>query len=150
MTCLNFYLLRCRQSTMPPHRLIPPPYRLNIHSAPLCGKWTNTIASIYSEKTGDDIMSGNVLKFIAIITMLIDHIGAVIIENGILHAQNLEEFSAILATPQGQLIWNADFVVRCIGRLAFPIFCFLLVGGISIYTKCEKICNASGNICPGF
>lgn len=79
-------------------------------------------------------MSGNVLKFIAIITMLIDHIGAVIIENGILHAQDLEKFSAILATPQGQLIWNADFVVRCIGRLAFPIFCFLLVEGFQ-YTR---------------
>ena len=33
MTCLNFYLLRWRQSTMPPHRLIPPPCRVKIHSA---------------------------------------------------------------------------------------------------------------------
>ena len=40
MTCLNFYLLCCRQSTMPPHRLIPPPYRLKIHSMPLYGKST--------------------------------------------------------------------------------------------------------------
>ena len=32
-TCLNFHLPRCRQSTMPPHRLLPPPCRLKIHSA---------------------------------------------------------------------------------------------------------------------
>ena len=39
MACLNFNLLRYRQSTMPPHRLIPPPCRLKIHPAPLYWKW---------------------------------------------------------------------------------------------------------------
>ncbi|MCI8947969.1 MAG: hypothetical protein HFI91_13120 [Lachnospiraceae bacterium] len=33
LTCLNFHLLRCCRSTMPPHRLPPPPCRLKIHSA---------------------------------------------------------------------------------------------------------------------
>ena len=82
-------------------------------------------------------MSGNVLKFIAIITMLIDHIGAVVIENGMLQVQNPDALAAILATPQGQAIWKADFVLRCIGRLAFPIFCFLLVEGFQ-YTRNVK------------
>lgn len=43
------------------------------------------------------------LKWIAIISMVIDHIGAVLFP--------------------GQMIW------RYVGRLAFPIFCFLLVEG---------------------
>lgn len=82
-------------------------------------------------------MSGNVLKMIAVITMLIDHIGAVVIENGMLQVQNPDALAAILATPQGQAIWKADFVLRCIGRLAFPIFCFLLVEGFQ-YTRNVK------------
>lgn len=48
-------------------------------------------------------ISGSTLKLIAIITMLIDHIG------GILFPQYI--------------------FLRIIGRLAFPIFCFLLVEG---------------------
>lgn len=54
-------------------------------------------------------LSGTALKYIACITMLIDHIGASCIEAGILLA--------------------ADRVLRYIGRLAFPIFCFLAVEG---------------------
>lgn len=32
ITCLNFHPLRGRQSAMPPHRLIPSPCGLKIHS----------------------------------------------------------------------------------------------------------------------
>ena len=45
MTCLNSTLLRCRQSTMPPHRLTPPPCRLKIHSVSLCWKWMRQYTS---------------------------------------------------------------------------------------------------------
>lgn len=48
------------------------------------------------------------LKWIAIITMLIDHIGAVLLPEYV--------------------------VLRCIGRLSFPIFCFLLTEGF-FYTR---------------
>ena len=58
-------------------------------------------------------LSGTALKYIACITMLIDHIGASCIETGI-------PVSTLLA---------ADRVLRYIGRLAFPIFCFLAVEG---------------------
>lgn len=54
------------------------------------------------------ILTGFHLKILAMITMLIDHIGAVLF-------------------PQ-------YVVLRIIGRLAFPIYCFLLVEG-AIYTK---------------
>lgn len=58
-------------------------------------------------------MTGNALKFIAIVTMLIDHAGVVLVERGL-----------------GQESWSGlDFLLRTIGRVAFPIFCFLLVEG---------------------
>lgn len=49
------------------------------------------------------ILNGFTLKLIAIITMAIDHIGACLFPNA---------------------LW-----LRCIGRISFPIFCFLLVEG---------------------
>ena len=73
-------------------------------------------------------LSGTVLKYIACITMLIDHIGASCIEAGILRpALDAGTLSAdaLASAPLYQL----DSVLRFTGRLAFPIFCFLLVEG---------------------
>ena len=56
-------------------------------------------------------ISGSGLKLIALITMLLDHIGA------------------ILVVSQGPY-----YTLRLIGRIAFPIFCFLLVEGF-LHTK---------------
>ncbi len=55
-----------------------------------------------------DCANGFVLKLIAIITMLIDHVGAVLYPN--------------------------DMLFRYIGRIAFPIFVFLLVEG-AVHTR---------------
>ena len=63
-------------------------------------------------------LSGTALKRIACLSMLIDHIGAALLENG-LFRQN--------AVWQGGI--RLDFVMRMAGRLAFPIYCFLLVEG---------------------
>ena len=63
-------------------------------------------------------LSGTALKRIACLSMLIDHIGAALLENG-LFRQN--------AVWQGSV--RLDFVMRMAGRLAFPIYCFLLVEG---------------------
>lgn len=68
-------------------------------------------------------LSGATLKFIAIITMLIDHIGAAIFER-------VPQF----ANPQMHQI---DEILRTIGRIAFPIFCFLLVEGF-LHTRDAK------------
>ena len=69
-------------------------------------------------------ITGSTLKIIAIISMLIDHIGAVIFERGLLNAEH------ILANPPlRQQLYTIDRILRLIGRPAFPIFCFLLVEG---------------------
>lgn len=60
------------------------------------------------------LFSGSFIKIIAIITMLIDHVAAFLI--------NAEEYP---------MLYN---IMRNIGRLAFPIFCFMIVEGF-IHTK---------------
>ena len=56
-------------------------------------------------------MNRNVLKIIAVISMIIDHIGLFILDNNI--------------------------ICRCIGRLAFPLFAFFISEGM-IYTRSRK------------
>lgn len=63
-------------------------------------------------------LNGTTLKLIACVTMLIDHIGASCIEA-----------TYITAAQTPSRILQLDMVLRLIGRLAFPIFCFLLVEG---------------------
>ena len=63
-------------------------------------------------------LSGTALKLIACVTMLIDHIGASCIE---------ARYGTAANYPAGLL--ELDLTLRLIGRLAFPIFCFLLVEG---------------------
>ena len=65
------------------------------------------------------IFSGSTLKIIAIITMLIDHIGAVILENGYIQAYQLNLPQA-LSYENTLLIWKVDWVLRKTGRIAFP------------------------------
>lgn len=74
-------------------------------------------------------LNGNVLKMIAVVTMLFDHIGAAVIENGILGGPEYADLANLLATEQGLRWYMIDLVLRVIGRIAFPIFCFLLVEG---------------------
>lgn len=61
-------------------------------------------------------LTGCRLKQIALVTMLIDHVGAVLIARW--YALSPEEW-----------IYALYAAARCVGRIAFPIFCFLLVEG---------------------
>lgn len=66
-------------------------------------------------------LSGSELKVIAVVSMFIDHITAYIL-------QYQPEYTVALATF-GDLVVTPAWILRTIGRLAFPIFCFLLVEG---------------------
>ena len=78
-------------------------------------------------------LSSAVLKNIAVVTMLIDHIGAVIvirllIQKGLYGAvADQEAYIAWLGQNRG--MYGTYMAMRIIGRLAFPIYCFLLVEG---------------------
>ncbi len=68
-------------------------------------------------------LNAHTIKIIAVISMLIDHVGAAILENmlpTLMYSESLY-FSVL----------NADIVIRLIGRLAFPIYCFLLAEGFA-------------------
>lgn len=70
------------------------------------------------------------LKWIAMITMLIDHIGAAFLEQGYFHSSSN---------------WMAiDRILRMIGRISFPLYCFLLVEAF-IHTRNRKkyLCSLS-------
>lgn len=72
-------------------------------------------------------IAGSTLKIIAIITMLIDHIGAVVVERMIMRGVPFFGMSI-------EELYLLDQVLRSIGRIGFPLFCFLLVEGF-MHTK---------------
>lgn len=73
-------------------------------------------------------ISGSTLKIIAIVTMLIDHIGVCICYSYI-------QFQ--FGEPVVDTAFIMYQVMRMVGRIAFPIFCFLLVEGF-FYTHSRK------------
>lgn len=73
-------------------------------------------------------LSATQLKVIALVTMLIDHIGAIIFPYFIKNADSL----SIFITLEGMMV-----ICRLVGRLSFPIFAFLIVNGF-YHTKNRK------------
>ena len=78
-------------------------------------------------------ISSAVLKNIAVVTMLIDHIGAVIvirllIQKG-LYGAMVDQEAYIAWVGQNRGMYGTYMAMRIIGRLAFPIYCFLLAEG---------------------
>ena len=65
-------------------------------------------------ESGKGILSGSVLKIIAVLSMLVDHSAAVLVDRSVYP--------------------DIYTCMRTFGRLAFPIFCFLLVEGY-IHTR---------------
>ena len=93
----------------------------------------------YGIKRQSDGITGSTLKIIAIIAMLLDHTAATIINRVFIlkgldridpnNLQVLEKFFSENSTLMLSYVF-----MRLVGRLAFPIFCFLLIEGF-IYTS---------------
>lgn len=75
--------------------------------------------SVFPEKYR--ILSGSTLKVIAVVTMLIDHIGAVLLS---MYQPALKTLFTLFGRE-----YSVYLIFRDIGRVAFPIFCFLLLEG---------------------
>lgn len=70
-------------------------------------------------------LSGSTLKLIAVITMFIDHVGAAVVAR------------MLVSGGESETLYQVYFAMRNIGRIAFPIFCFLLVEGFE-HTRDRK------------
>ncbi len=95
-------------------------------------------------------ITGSTLKIIAIVTMFIDHVGASLFEIYISRFLSPlgPEYCEAAITSKAPWLWadwmgnivtvtNIDMLLRAIGRIAFPIFCFLLVEGF-LHTRNVK------------
>ncbi len=78
-------------------------------------------------------LSGSTLKIIAVVTMIIDHIAAAVLWRFVLARGNSavlagasEGLLRVIQSENLLLIYRA---MRNVGRIAFPIFCFLLIEG---------------------
>lgn len=69
--------------------------------------------------------------------MLCDDIGFMLIENGMLYGQNPDYWTLAVQSPQGEKLYLLARILRVIGRMAFPLFAYLLVEGF-LHTKNRK------------
>lgn len=88
-------------------------------------------------------LSGSVLKWIAIVTMFIDHVGASVLYR--MYASLARSLSGITDAQasarimeQVELLGRVYTYVRQVGRIAFPIFCFLLIEGFLHTSNLKK------------
>lgn len=90
------------------------------------------MASPEKKKRG---ISGSTVKLIAIVSMLIDHIGAgilgrLLVKAGFLEVMGSGDLNAIMQWMMNNAaLYYSYSAMRMIGRLGFPVFCFLLVEG---------------------
>ena len=84
----------------------------------MCRRNVNAERDRHMRKQG---LSQEGLKLIACVTMLIDHIGATLVALLFLRSP--------IDTPEYMWFSRLYYGMRIIGRIAFPIYCFLLVEG---------------------
>lgn len=77
-------------------------------------------------------LTSSSLKLIAIITMFIDHFGAVVVGQALFRLPNVVSDVALYHNLR-----TFYRLLRLIGRLAFPIFCFMLVEGF-LHTRSRE------------
>ncbi|SHO50958.1 TraX family protein [Anaerocolumna xylanovorans] len=95
------------------------------------------VPSFPEEKIRKRGIPGSTLKLIAIFTMLIDHTAAVILEQILVSRGFFVAYSNASFDSTNIQIYQIYEWMRNIGRIAFPIFCFLLVEGFR-YTSNKR------------
>jgi len=88
-----------------------------------------SIKQYYPNHAKYKCLSGSMLKLIALITMIIDHIGFVLL-------RHIPSATAALFTIRSHE-FSMYTISRLIGRMAFPLYCFLIVEGF-IHTHDRK------------
>ena len=94
------------------------------------------LTALDTKKKGGGV-SADLLKLLALVSMTIDHYAAIVIYNGNLYGFSTEYHEMAIATAEGKHLMQLYHIFRTIGRLAFPIFAFLLTEGF-IHTKDRK------------
>lgn len=87
----------------------------------------------------DKGLSSSTLKLIAVITMMIDHfaagvLGRYLMSSGLNSLDGSDTAAVNLWLEQNATLYWVYNIMRMIGRIAFPIYCFLLVEGFE-YTR---------------
>ena len=75
------------------------------------------------------ILSGSALKLLAVVSMLIDHLAA-------FYWYNVPALQAVWFTI-GHMAFTPLILMRIFGRIAFPLFAFLIVEGF-VHTRSRK------------
>lgn len=70
-------------------------------------------------------ISGSTLKIIAAISMVLDHVSRIVLTNGIMTHASYNQIS----DEQWAILSETSDVLHVLGRIAFPLFCFLIVEG---------------------
>lgn len=86
-------------------------------------------------------ITGSTLKIIAIVAMFIDHFAAIVMDRYLLSVGFYVQGNGMIQgidpnVANGMLIYGINLALRLIGRIGFPIFCFLLIEGF-IHTRCR-------------
>lgn len=89
---------------------------------------TDAFVDLWTRFTDKLGWNGSIIKLIALVSMTIDHVGAAIIEYMMDNATDMSEYSRLS---------DIDHIMRSIGRVAFPLFCFMLVQGF-VHTSSRK------------
>lgn len=82
--------------------------------------------------------SGSTLKIIGMIAMFIDHFAASILYYGVLPPFTPDSDISFLQSPTMYTFYVIYQIMRIIGRIALPIFCFLLVEGFYYSSNRKK------------
>lgn len=86
----------------------------------------NNITNMQKPRVG---LSGSTLKLIAVVTMFVDHTGAAILGRMLLSGTYVNTQGRTVPVVDYSALFDLYHLMRLIGRIAFPIFCFLLVEG---------------------